>query len=238
MPIYGNKDYIKILRPIPSNWPKDIEGIPFVRKSEIDISNVNNGKWLIGIHNINNNSKNLNKKICHCFKYDKDLNRFYNNPFLMLERMTKCYAASTLDISMHKEMQRAQIIEATFKNRWSGIWLQMNGFEKVIVTVGWVKPDTYDICFAGIEDGTTLLISTLGVCNDEAKDDFILGYNEMIRRFPNSKIICVGNKLKGMNDNTCFVSYRQAFGTRDKKINYYQPRLFNWDNSEVDYNVI
>ena len=73
MPIYNYKDFIKILRPIPVNWPKDIEGIPFVKKSDIDISYINNGIWLISISNINKSTKKLNEKICHSFKYDKEL---------------------------------------------------------------------------------------------------------------------------------------------------------------------
>lgn len=233
MPIYDNKNYIKIMRPIPNNWPKDIEGIPFIKKSKIDISDINNGKWLISISNINSSAKNLSKKIVHCFKFDKELNRFYDNPYLVLERLTKCYAVATLDFSMHEGMQRAQIISATFKNRWFGVWLQMNGFEKIIITVGWVLPDTYDICFAGIEDGTTLLISTLGVCSKEKRKIFLNGYMEIKKRFPHSPIICVGNYIDGMDHNICFVSYQQSFGNNDIKSNYWQPSLFNWDYSEV-----
>ena len=238
MPTYNYKDYVKVMRPLPKNWPIDIEGIPFVKKSAINISDINNGKWLISISNINKSSKNLNRKISHCFRYDNELNRFYNNPFLFLERATKCYAASTFDISMHEEMQRAQIVAATFENRWSGVWLQTNGYERVVVTVGWVKPDTYDICFAGIEDGTTLMISTLGVCNDESKQDFLAGFGEMRKRFPHSQIICLGSKLDGMDENICYVSYDQAFGSLDKKHSYWQQKLFNWDFSEVNYDGI
>ena len=233
MPIYSNRDYIKIIRPIPSGWPKDIEGIPFVKRSVIDISDINNGKWLISVSNINKKAKNLSHKIAHCFKFDSELNRLYQNPYLILEKMTKCYAASTLDVSMHEEMQRAQIIGATFENRWSGVWLQMNGYERVLVTVGWVKPDTYDVCFAGIENGTPLMISTLGVCNENSKTDFLLGYSEMRRRFSDSQIICLGKRLNGMGEDICYVDYDQSFGNFDSKRGFWQPKLFNWDFSEV-----
>ena len=57
MPIYNNKEYIKLMRPIPDDWPLDIEGIPFVRKSIIDIKNLNNGKWMINISNAQENDK-------------------------------------------------------------------------------------------------------------------------------------------------------------------------------------
>ncbi len=233
MPTYNNRDYIKIIRPIPNGWPKDIEGIPFVKKSDVDISDINNGKWLISVSNINNKSKNLGRKIAHCFKFDSELNRFYQNPFLALARMTKCYAASTFDISMHEEMQRAQIIGATFKNRWSGAWLQMNGYDRVFVTVGWVKPNTYDVCFAGIENGSPLMISTLGVCNEDSKTDFLLGYNEMRKRFPDSQVICLGERLNGMGGDICYVNYDQSFGNLDSRQDFWQAKLFNWDFSEV-----
>ncbi len=231
MPIYNSKEYIKIMRPIPSNWPTDIYGIPFVKKSRIDISNLKNGKWLINISNVNNKAKYLENKINHCFKYDGELLRYYNNPFLYLERASKCYASSTLDFSMHPQMKTAQIIEATFKNRWSGVFLQANGVERVAVTVGWVDKDTYDICFAGIYDGTLLIISTLGTNNPESIELFLDGYKELRKRFTNSPIICLGNKIQGMDDDVCYINYKDSFGNFDLYNDFWQPSLINWDNS-------
>lgn len=152
MPTYSNKEYIELIRPIPKDWPLDIFGIPFIKKSNINISDLNNGKWLIGINNVNRNDRNMSKKIVHSFKFDKELERFYSKPYFMLERVSGYYATATLDFSMDLKMKPAQIINATFKNRWIGMFLQTHGYEKVIVTVGRVDKDTYDICFAGIED--------------------------------------------------------------------------------------
>lgn len=238
MPIYKNEDYIRLMRPIPDNWPLDVEGIPFVKKSDIDISNLDNGKWLISISNTYSNDKNAHRKIVHCFKENSELNRFYNKPYMFLSNIARYYAVSTFDFGMHPGMKRAQIIEATFKNRWSGVWAQMNGKKNVAITVGWVYEDTYDICFAGIYDGSLLLISTLGVCNDDSKEIFLGGYYELRERFPHSPIICLGNRLPGMHDDVCFIPYRNSFGNWDRYHDYWQPALFNWDGSEVDYNVI
>lgn len=238
MPVYENEEFIKLMRPIPKDWPLDIEGIPFVKKSKIDISNLNNGKWLINLSNIYSNDRNAHRKIVHCFKENNELNRFYNKPYMFLSRIGCYYAVSTFDFGMHPGMKRAQIIDATFKNRWSGVWAQMNGIERVAITVGWVNEDTYDICFAGIYDGCLLIISTLGVCSDELRIDFIKGYREMRRRFPNSPIISLGNRIDGMDDDVCYVSYKNSFGNWDKYHNYWQPALFNWDYSEVNYDVI
>ena len=237
MPKYNIKEYINLVRPIPQNWPVDKYGIPFVKRSEIDISNLNNGKWLINIENASSNDKNANIKIVHSFKFDDILERNYNHPFKFLEKICNYCAICTFDFSMHPEMKEAQIIEATFKNRWSGMWLQSNGINNVIVTVGWVDENTYDICFSGIEDGTILMISTIGSCNNESRKLFLKGYKEMRNRFPNSKIICVGNKIDGMDDDICFVEYKESFGNKDKYSEYWQPKIFNWQNLEINNDI-
>ena len=70
-----------------------------------------------------------------------------------------------------------------------------------------------------------------------SKDIFLKGYYEMRKRFPKSQVICVGNKINGMDDDVCYVDYSQSFGNWDKKRNYWQPSLFNWDLKEADLNV-
>ncbi len=40
------ENYIKLMRLLPKDWPKDIYGIPFVKKSIIDISNMDEEKLL------------------------------------------------------------------------------------------------------------------------------------------------------------------------------------------------
>lgn len=238
MPKYKSLEFVKIMRPIPDNWPTDKYDIPYIKKSNIDISNLNNGKWLINIESASINDKNAKNKVVHFFKFDNVLERYYNQPYKTLEKVSGYYAVCTFDFSMHPKMKMAQIINATFKNRWSGMWLQYNGFLNVIPTVGWVDEDTYDICFSGIEDGTVLIISTLGVCNEECKPLFIKGYKEMRRRFPNSKIICLGNKIDGMDNDICYVSYKNSFGNDDKYYKYWQPNMFNWNDLEVNEDVI
>ena len=125
-------------------------------------------------------------------------------------------------------MDFKQILDATYDNRWSGAFMQTNG-KSVIPTVGWVKPDTYDICFAGLRDGGVFLISTLGVNNSVCYPTFINGYHEMRNRFPNARIISVGDRLAGMDDDVCYVLYKESFGSWDRHQDWWQPRLFNWD---------
>lgn len=163
--------------------------------------------------------------------YDKVLFKLFNDPIKMLTTASEYYACSTYDFSMDSKMELTKIIESTFNNRWSGMWLQSNGIKNIAVTVGWVNSQTYDICFSGIYDGTLLIISTLGACFGESKNEFLKGYYEMRKRFPHSQIICVGNKIAGMDD-ICYVSYKESFGNYDKYNDCYQTKLFNWNQTE------
>lgn len=99
----------------------------------------------------------------------------------------------------------------------------------VIPTIGWLKPDTYDLCFSGVRDGGTFLISSLSVNNTISYDDFIHGYYELRLRFPNTQIICLGDRLPGMDDDVCYVLYEESFGNENMRSDIWQPRLFNWN---------
>ena len=232
MTIYDYSEYIKVMRPIPGGWKRDIFGIPVIKKINIDLALLKTKIQLVSLSNISLGDKHAMDKIVQAFKYDFDLEKFYKDPLKWLPVLVRYYAVCTLDFSMHKGMELAQIISATFMNRWSGVFLQMNGYPYVIVTVGWVDAETYDICFAGIEDGTVLMISTLGVNNEECKKDFIDGYKEMRSRFPHSPIICVGDRLEDMDDDVCYIKYENTFGHKD--LEYWQPAFLSWDVKEVE----
>ena len=51
MPFYNNKNYIKLMRPLPSYVARDIYDIPFIEAQEIDTSGLNNEKWLVNMKN-------------------------------------------------------------------------------------------------------------------------------------------------------------------------------------------
>lgn len=133
---------------------------------------------------------------------------------------------------MHDGMDPSNIISATYANRWIGSFMQTHG-KNVLPTVGWVKPDTYRICFAGLRNGGTFIISTLGVNNVVSKPDFMSGYYYMREHFPDSKIICLGCKVDEMDSDICYVPYKNSFGNWEKYPGYWQPTLWNWDGTPI-----
>ena len=233
MPVYDNNHYLRIVRPLPEYVERDQFGIPVIKPQQIDISAMNNGLWLINMKNMSVNDKRASRKIVHAFCYDDVLRRAFNNPINHLSRAAPYYAISSFDFSMDLKMDFKNILDATYDNRWSGVFMQTHG-KLVIPTVGWVTPDTYDICFSGLRDGGVFIISTLGTNNGLSYPEFIAGYDEMRHRFPFTQIICVGDRLEGMDDDVCYVLYEESFGTWDKNKDYWQPRMFNWDGTILE----
>lgn len=230
MPTYKNKEYIRIMRPLPKYVERDIYSIPVIEAIPIDISEMNNGLWLINMKNLSPKDKLSDRKIVHSFCYDDTLRRAYSDPVKYLARAAPYFAVSSFDFSMDEKMDFKQILEATYDNRWTGAFMQANG-KLVIPTVGWVKSDTYDICFAGLRDGGVFIISTLGVNNHICNSVFFDGYQEMRIRFPNTKIICVGDRLEGMDDDICYIKYEDSFGSWNRHQDFWQPKFINWDMS-------
>lgn len=237
MPIYTNKEYIELVRPLPNFIKRDIYDIPFIEPETINISSMNNGLWLINMKNVSVKDKCPDKKIVHSFCYDDVLKRAFKDPIKYLRKVSKYLAVSSFDFSMDIKMDFKQILSAVYDNRWSGAFLQANG-KSVIPTVGWLKKDTYDLCFAGIRDGGVLMISTLGANNPDSNQIFLSGYYELRKRFPSSKIICVGDPIPGMDRDICFVKYEDSFGNWDRYHDCWQPSFINWDGSIPERSMI
>ena len=230
MPVYKNLDYVRIVHPLPQYVERDIYGIPFVEADSIDISDMNNGKWLINLDHAGSKDKYAYRKIVHGFSTDEVLMRQYNNPYRFLQKVGRYYAVTTLDFSRDDTFTVAQVIDATFRNRWSGAFLQANG-KMVIPTVGWTTEDYFDITFSGLRNGSTFIISTLGPHSVNNGQEFLAGHHELRSRFPDSKLICVGNAFPGMDSDVCYIPFEESFGSWDRYQDYWQPALFNWDCS-------
>ena len=95
----------------------------------------------------------------------------------------------------------------TFRSRWCGAYLQSKGF-KVIPTVSWGLPQSYWYCFDGIEKGSVVAVSTLGVRKE--KDFFLQGYSEMLRRLKPKAVICYNTPFDEMGGNIITVSYEET----------------------------
>ena len=129
--------------------------LPLVKKSNIDLLNIQ----LLGYDKLSNNQY---EKIVHFFLDDYKFEAIWNNPDDRIERLSKYKAVLSPQFSIYYDMPLSIKIYQTFRNRWCGAYLQSKGI-KVIPSLAWGEPDTYWFCFDGIEKGSIVAVSTIGV---------------------------------------------------------------------------
>lgn len=217
--IKGLSDHekFKLIRPMIGESNEDIYHLPIITKADISAINWNLISP-IGFKSCKLNQSNKHKLI-HMFTYDKDLERLWNEPLRYVPSFSTATLIGTPDYSAYPSMNPNLIRYNVFRNRWLGkIW--QNYGCRVIPTIQWCMPDTYDICFGGVEAGSCVLISTLG-CQLNTQV-FLDGFQEMKRRLQPELIVVIGSMISGMTGR--FVNYKYI-DTFSNKYTYKQPRL-------------
>ena len=160
---------------------------------------------LIGYDKVNQSEDY--EKIVHFYLDDYRFESIYNNPEKKIETLKQYKAVLTPDFSMFVEMPVALQLFSTFKNRWVGAYLQEQGI-CVIPTVRWGDLTSFNFCFDGIEKGSIVAVSTIGIKKE--KSHFMLGYNEMLSRIKPSEIICYGKPFNEMKGDIVEVDYGET----------------------------
>ena len=179
---------------------KDKWDIPYIEKQDI------HGEYIefLGFDNIKPNDFKNRNKIVHFFLDDYKFEKVYNYPQKYVDILKQYKAVLTPDFSLYSDMPLSLQLYNTFKNRWCGSYWQHNGI-KVIPTISWSTLESFEFCFNGIEKGSTVAVSTLGV--RKVKDLFLQGYNEMMKRIQPSLVICYSKPFPEMAGNIVFVDY-------------------------------
>ena len=179
-------------------------GIPALSKEEIKLDDVS----LLSYNDTKRNDNELNRsKGVHFFVDDYKFESLYNNPARTLEKLSQYKFLLTPDYSLYADMKIWRQIESIAKSRYVGAYWQDQGL-KVIPTISWSTPQSYEFCFAGIEKHSIVAVSTLGCL--KAKREFLRGYQRMIDVIQPEKILCFGKTIDGMDGNIVVVDYLES----------------------------
>ncbi len=168
--------------------------IPIIRKQNINLDEI---QLLSYVDCKNNDQENCNKTI-HFFTYDWKFEKVYENAEEELEKLKQYKYLLSPDFSIFTNMPVALQIENIFKNRWCGAYWQSKGL-KVIPTVSWGDETSFDFCFDGIEEGSVVAVCTY--YRENCEEEFMLGYNEMLKRIKPSAIVCYDEPFQSMTGN-------------------------------------
>lgn len=127
----------------------------------------------------------------HFFLDDYRFETLWSRPNQSLSRLQRVGMSLTPDFSLWLEMPLAMQLWQVYRSRWCGCWMQLHGVP-AIPTVSWSTKESYDFCFAGIPEGSTVAISTVGVRDDNAKANFLHGLQRMLSTLVPSTVLCYG----------------------------------------------
>jgi hypothetical protein len=148
---------------------------------------------LIGF-NYAKTSKEKNVGI-HFYLDDYQFERVWNNPEDYVEILKQYECILSPDFSLYMDMPMPMKIWNIYRSRLIGQYYQSQGI-KVIPTLSWAEPETFQFCFEGIPQGSIVSISTIGVKRDkEALKIWEQGVDELIKRVKPSTILIYGGKL-------------------------------------------
>ena len=131
----------------------------------------------------------------HFYIDDYQFERIWNNPEKYLDVLIEYDCILSPDFSLYMDMPMAMKIWNVYRSRQIGAFYQSKGL-RVIPTISWAEPATFEFCFQGIPKGSIVSISTIGVKRDpDALKIWRDGVDEMIRRIDPAAILIYGGRL-------------------------------------------
>lgn len=210
--------YFNLIRPLPEECTLGQYDMPIIRRPNLAAIDVDQ-LCIISWQNFRSaNEIQCRNSLLSMFCYDDKLETLWRNPRKYIPQLMAFELVATPDFSIYPGMNLNAMRNNVYRNRYLGALWQAYGVN-VIPTVGWCGADNDDICFAGIEYGSAIAISTIGCKNDVARAEFIRGFKCMKRLINPELIIVVGGMIEGMTGN--FINYSYMDGM-SFSINHWQ----------------
>lgn len=144
----------------------------------------------------------------HFFIDDYQFERVWRSPQLYVDMLKKYAFVCAPDFSMYLDMPLAMKIWNVYRSRMVANYWQRNGV-RVVPTLQWAEPSTFDFCFDGIEPGGTVAVSTLGAAKHrDSRVYWANGMREAIRQLHPTTIILYGQPIAFDFGNINIVHYR------------------------------
>lgn len=126
------------------------------------------------------------------FLDDYQFTRLWKNINKYIPMLQKFRYVMSPDFSIYTDFPKAMQIYNHYRKHWCGAYLQEAGV-RIIPTISWSTPDSFEWCFDGEPEGSTVAVSSVGCMNSkEKKTLFLAGYEEMVRRLQPEMIIFYG----------------------------------------------
>ncbi len=131
----------------------------------------------------------------HFFIDDYQFERIWRSPLRYTQMLRRFECVLTPDFSIYTDMPMAMKIWNVYRSRALGAFWQSQDL-KVIPTLQWANPLTFDFCFSGIEPGGMVAVSTLGAAKGRlSRQMWQAGMKEAIRKLHPNTILLYGSPI-------------------------------------------
>ena len=128
----------------------------------------------------------------HFFIDDYQFERVWNWPDTYVQMLAKFRAVCSPDFSPYSDFPKIIQLYNHYRKHWCAAYWQSKGMT-VIPSITWNGPESLEWAFDGEPVGGVVATSSVGMLRDKtAKEWFMTGYEEMVRRLKPTKIIIKG----------------------------------------------
>lgn len=142
-----------------------------------------------------NYAKTAKDRACkgvHFYVDDYQFARLWNRPDDYIPLLSEFGAVTSPDFSTYTDMPMAMQIYNHYRKHWLADYWQTHGI-RVIPTISWSAPDSYEWCFDGEPVGGIISVSSVGTQNNKAAAElFDQGCREAMKRLDPREILWYG----------------------------------------------
>lgn len=131
----------------------------------------------------------------HFYLDDYQFERIWNDPDKYIGPLSAAQCVIMPDFSLYLDMPLPMKLWNVYRSRAMAHYFQRNGL-KVIPSLTWGQPKTFDFCFKGIPEGSVVCVSTVGCrSSEESAKIWHEGMDEAIRQIKPSMILLYGGGI-------------------------------------------
>ena len=127
----------------------------------------------------------------HCFVEDTQFERLWLGYYKYLPLINEAAGLICTDFSLYRDEDEELLVRNCMRNRTLAYALQKNG-QQVIPTAGFAGEETWEWCFDGLAERSTVAVTTNGTLLDpEARRLFIGGIEALVSlKSPKNLVVC------------------------------------------------
>lgn len=179
-------------------------GFPKLHKIHADLTNLRPV-----CYNDIGKEKRPQECVAHFFTADYRFASIWSNCDKPMETLKRYKYVATPDFSVYSNMPKAMQIWNVYRDR-ALAWYMWSNNVNVIPTVVWSDENSFEWCFDGLPQNSTLAVSTNGCCSIRAREYYKAGFKEMCKRLNPYNVLVIGGRI----DVDCDANIVQMDGYR------------------------